>query len=738
MRHLSFKPLSLLSLVLLALPLLPSALIAENKLKGQLSSYLQQYSEDQINWRPWEAATFTEANERNKIIFASIGYAACHWCRLMRQENFKDPVIIDQLNSEFICAKVDRLERPDLDLAFRIYAQTTGLPASWPLHIWLTPSGNPMAAGSFNSVKPSTESTRFKTIISNIAERWKKEPDYINAQSASNLKAIRESMERKPVAEFPKPSPSETSLKFFSELSASYDPRYGGFDRSFKFPRPEALEAIARLAQREAKNSYRAKQCLKMLTVTLDGMLAGAIIDPINGGIFRYTNDNAWRIPQFEKMSADQARMCSAFLNAYQVSGNHQYAKAARSILKFVKENLIATEGSFYTSLAAHHTTNQPESSLGNYYLWRKSELEDILQPNEAEAFCKAFGIRKGGNIRFPGHLGNIDKNANIPFADHPDARSPKPGSTLESALGKVIRSNTRKSPPPLNKMIITGWNGLLISAYAKAGAILSEPEYIEIARSAAKHITDKLYNAEANKLARGMVGNKIFGRGFCEDYIYLTRGLLDLYRATADIRFFTMARRIQSGADTQFLHPHSGLYHLTPASKIAKSPFGLWIIADGDLPSVNGIAALNLLEIAGIEGSEHAHHNARNVIRASTPELTLSTSSCGSLMLAIDQDAHPPMQAIISGIPDDPLTQQLAAQIRQDAQGNITLIFMDGQAGQKTLLATHPRLANFRAVEGNAKVFLCKDYQTQSVATTPAMATRQIRSFIDSSSKNP
>jgi uncharacterized protein YyaL (SSP411 family) len=731
MRHLSFQHLPLISLMLLALPALPPALLAENKLQGQLSGYLRQYSEDQINWRPWESATFTEATARDKIIFASIGYSACHWCWLMRQENFKDPLIIDQLNSEFVCAKIDRLERPDLDLAFRIYAQTTGLPASWPLHIWLTPSGNPMAAGSFSSTKPGVESTRFKTIISNISKRWQREPDYINDQSASNLKEIRGSMKRKPAAEFPRPTPRETRLKFFSEVSASYDPKYGGFDRLFKFPRPETLEAIARLAHRDGQNGYQARQCRKMLTVTLDGMLAGAIIDPINGGIFRYANDNAWQLPQFEKMSADQARMCSAFLSAYQISGNDRYAQSARDILKFVRENLTAAEGTFYTSLASHRPIDQPESSLGSYYLWRQDELEKILEGNEVDAFCKAFGIREGGNIRYPGRLGNIDRKANIPFADHPDARAPKPGSPLESAIRKVIDSNARRSPPPLNEMIITGWNGLLISAYSKAGAILGEPSYIAIARSAARQVIEKLYNIAENKLARGIVGNEVFGSGFCEDYIYLARGLLDLYRATADIRFFTMARRIQSIADTQFLDPYSGLYHLTPSSKIAKSPFELWSITDGDLPSINGIAALNLLEIAAIEGSGTARQNAQNVIRAATPELTLSPSRCGSLILAIDQESHPAMQAIISGMPEDPLTQKLAAHIRQGAQGNITLIFMDGQTGQKTLLATHPKLATFRAVEGNSKVFLCKEYQTQSVATTPEMAARQIRSFL-------
>ena len=731
MRHLSFQPFPLLALILLAGQVIPSNILAENKLKDEPSSYLRQYSGDQINWQPWQSTTFTEAIARDKIIFASIGYSACQWCRLMREKNFKNPVIIDLLNSEFVCAKIDRLMRPDLDLAFRIYAQTTGVPASWPLHIWLTPAGNPMAAGSFGSTNPASQSTHFKTVISNIAQRWQTEPDYIRSQSAGNLTDIRENMERKSVTEFPRFSPKEARLKFFSTVSASYDPRYGGFDRSFKFPRPETLEAIARLAQREAPESYRAKQCRKMLTVTLDGMLAGAIIDPINGGIFRYTNDNAWRLPQFEKMSADQARICGALLAAYQINGNDRYAQSVRGILEFIKKDLTAPEGTFYTSLASHCSVDQPASSPGSYYLWHRDELKNILEANELKAFCAAFGIREGGNIRFPGRLENIDRMANIPFSNHPDARSPKPGSPLDSAIGKVIDSNSRKIPPALNDMVISGWNGLIISAYAKAGAILGEPSYIATARCAADQVIGRLYNRENNKLARGVVGNEVFGNGFCEDYIYLARGLLDLYRATADIRFFTMAQRIQSFADTQFLDPRSGLYHLTPSSKIVSSPFGLWSITDGDLPSVNGIAALNLLEISAIVGPGGSRKNAQNIIRASTPELSLSPSRCGSLMLAIDQEAHPAMQVILSGIPEEPLTRKIANRIRQYAQGNITLIFMDGQAGQRTLIKEYPALSTFRAVEGKPKAFLCKEFQIQSVATTPEMATHQIRSFL-------
>ena len=731
MWHLSYLRFLLLPALLMAWQAFVSNSKAENKLDGQLSFYLRQYAQDQVNWRPWQNAIFTEGIHRNKIIFASIGYSACHWCWLMRQENFQDPDIIDLLNREFVCAKVDRLERPDLDLAFRIYAQTTGLPASWPLHIWLTPEGNPMAAGNFSPTKPGSESTRFKTILSNIAGRWKQEPNYINAQSAGNLKEIREQLQRKAVAQFPDPDPDAASLMFFSAISASYDPQYGGFDRSFKFPRPEILEAAACLSRRQPVNSYRAQQCRKMITVTLDGMLAGAIIDPINGGIFRYTNDNAWRLPQFEKMSADQARICSVFLTAYQLNGDHRYAETARDILEFVKRDLTATDGSFYTSLASHGSPNAPHSSLGSYYLWHKDELAKILDTSEIAAFCSAFGIREGGNIFFPGRLENIDREANIPFANHPEARSPKPGSPLESAIRKVTVRNSSRLPPPRNEMIIAGWNGIIISAFAKAGAILADPAYVETARSAAGQVIVKLFNPEENKLARGSVGKEVFGSGFCEDYIYLARGLLDLYRATADIGFYKMAKKIQAIADQKFLDSNSGLYHLTPAEKIAKSPFGLWGITDGDLPSINGVAALNLLEIAAIEGAAASHQRAMNVIRATTPERTLSPSSCSSLMLAIDQATNPALQAIISGIPSDPLTQELTARIRKSAPANITLIFMDGRTGQEILLSTQPDLAPFRAIAGNPKVFLCEDFRPQTVVTEPELASRQVQALI-------
>ncbi|MCH2060724.1 MAG: DUF255 domain-containing protein [Verrucomicrobiales bacterium] len=730
MRHLPFQRLPLFALILLALQAIQSVLGAENRLKNELSCYLRQYADDKVNWQPWQSATFAEATARDRIIFASIGYSACQWCRLMREKNFKNPDIIDQLNNQFVCTKIDRLERPDLDLAFRIYAQTTGLPASWPLHVWLTPAGNPMAASSFSSEKSDSGPVRFKTIISNIAERWQTDPDAIRTQSINKLKDIRASMEREPFTDFTQPTRRAVLLDFFSGVSANYDPKHGGFDRSFKFPRPETLEALAQMARGAAQNSYRSKQCLKMLNTTLDSMLSGAIIDPMNGGIFRYTKDNAWRLPQFEKMAVDQARICGAFLAAYQLSGNKRYIQAIEATLEFMQKNLTSTDGTFYTSLASYHAADPHESSPGSYYLWHKDELANILPSKELEAFCTAFGIQSGGNIRFPGSLEQRSRKANIPYASHPDARAPTPGSLLESAIRKVIGNHSRRSPPPLNDMVITGWNGLMISAYAKAGAILGNPSYTSSARVAAEKVIEHLYNSTTNKLARGMVKKEIFGNGFCEDYIYLARGLLDLYRATADIRYFTLACKIHSYADMHFLDPHSGLYHLTPSSKISKSPFGLWVITDGDLPSPNGTAALNLLEISAISGSERNRQNAQNIIRASTPELHLSPSRCGTLIRAIDQDSSPSMQAIISGMPDDPMTRKLAVAVRQNAPGNIALIFMDGQEGQNTIVAERPELSIFRAVEGNPRVFLCVEFKTQNVAKTPEMATHQMRSL--------
>ena len=731
MRHLPFQYLPRFTLILVAFQAIQPALFAENKLHGQPSSYLRQYSEDKIHWQPWQGVTFSEANTRNQIIFASIGYSACQWCRTIREKIFRNPEIIDLLNNNFVCAKIDRIQRPDLDLAFRIYAQTTGLPASWPLHIWLTPDGNPIAAGTFSSGKDDTEITRFKAVLTNITKNWQTDPDSIKNQSAKNLGNIRAEIERHPFSNFKQPSRSDTHLNFFSGVSADYDPSHGGFDRSFKFPRPETLEAIAQIAIGEAQNSYRSKQCLKMLNTTLEGMLSGSIIDPVHGGIFRYTKDNAWRLPQFEKMTADQARMCGVFLTAYQLTGNKRFRQSAEVTLKFIKEQLTSPDGTFYASLAAYRSTDPPGTSPGSYYLWHKDELSKILPSNELEIFCAAFGIKEEGNIRFPTRLDTVERKANIPYASHLAARFPKPGSPLASAIKKVINNKSKAPLPLLNDMVITGWNGLTISAYAKAGAILTNHSYNSTACIAAEQILEHLYDEETNQLARGMVNTKVFGNGLCEDYIYFARGLIDLYRATANIRYLNWARKIQSIADMHFLDPHSGLYHLTPSSKIAKSPFGLWLITDGDLPSPNGTAALNLLEISTIYGSKGDRENARRIIRASTPELNLSPSRCGTLIRAIDHDSSPSAQAIISGMPDDPLTLKLADAVRQSAPGKLTLIFMDGREGQRQLSQEHPSLSIFRAVEGNPRVFLCKDFKTQSIATTPEMASFQVRSLI-------
>ncbi len=598
------------------------------------SAHLREYAGGPLSWSAWSPAAFDRAEEEGKLVFVSIGYHACPWCRRMDEESFRDEALARRLEENFVCIKVDRLERPDIDLAFRTYARVTNNPSGWPLNVWLTPAGHPVSVGSyFPAEAPAGAGTStFQKVLDHITTQNRRFPDYVQEQAARDLEKLRESVRRPPLSDL-QPQEGDPVEELYIEASSAFDPVHGGFDNAVKFPRPELMEALAAIATGLPEGNFRREQITKMLDRTLDGMLAGAVLDPLDGGLYRYVHDPAWRTPQFEKMLIDQARFARAVAAAYPLTRDEAHAAAARKALAFAESTLRAPDGTYHTSLADDTFGSGGERTHGRS-IWTSEQLAGVLEGGELDAFQAAFGVLPGGNCTSAGTLGGFPVGANILLGAEPGARSPEPGSPLATAVGKVLAS---RPLPPVDDSMITGCNALLVSAYARLGACLGDPALVSRGGEIASQLTRVTLGEDGGSLSHGRGNGKPFGPAFSDDYIFLIRALIDLRRAAGEAggEALQLAARLQAHLDERFFSDEIGLYHLTPIGEIDALPFELWLNSDGDQPSSNGLAALNLLDLAELRGDAAALARAQTLVRAMSPELQTQPVTCPSAIIA-------------------------------------------------------------------------------------------------------
>lgn len=725
------------TLAIAACLLLGSAISqAENRFANSNSPHLVAHGAGPVDWHPWSDEVFKLADERKKMVYASVGYHACHWCQRMQKESFSNPSTAALLNDKFVCVKIDRLERPDLDLTFRSYAGATGNSTGWPLNIWLTPAGTPVSVASYlndgNGKAPGSELLK---IANHVEKQWKQHPKYIHEQSLRDRERITSRLERKPLSEFPEALDYNDAINnFTSKLSVVYDPKSGGFDAVIKFPRPEVLETLTLIARREKADSFRRRQAEKMLTKTLDGMLAGAIIDPLDGGMFRYANDSNWIVPQFEKMLADQARIAEAFLGAYQLTADERYARAARGLLAFMQSKLGAPDGTFYSSLSSYAAAEPGgEPAIGAHRLWQYEQFAALLNEAELKAFTQAFGIQSGGNLPNSSVLKDLGKGANILIGGAQAPHKPADGSALATALEKVRAAQaSRPEQPERNEMIIASWNGLAISAFSRAASVLGDREFLAVAQRCAGALSDGILDPESGTLRRGRIGERAFGKGFAEDYLFLARGMLDLYFANGSLTAFDAAEKLQGIADRDFYDPVVGMYHLSAIAERNDVPFALWSMTDTDLPSYVGAGALNLLDLAAIDGKKERRQRVEEIVRAATPELEGNSTGCPSIIRVIGLLSRPNVQVVVSGNPSDPATAALLSAARRHTPAEVPVISVASASVSQALIAKRKEFSKFSPA-GAGKMYLCRDLTPGNPTSDPRAAAAGLKRLLES-----
>ncbi|MGE5373785.1 MAG: thioredoxin domain-containing protein, partial [Bacteroidota bacterium] len=487
---------------------MPNHLVHEN------SPYLLQHANNPVDWYPWDEEALNKAHTENKPIFLSIGYAACHWCHVMAHESFEDPETAAIMNENFVCIKVDREERPDLD---SIYMQaTTALTGSggWPMSVFLTPDLRPFFAGTYFPPVRRYNMPAFKDVLLSLVKAWHEQPDEVDRVGSQVL----EHLQPLQLGRSGESLGTETLEAAAKSLLESYDWEYGGWGPAPKFPQPMAIDFLLR---RATTDSPQRGQMLKTAAHALNAMSRGGMYDVVGGGFARYSVDNYWRTPHFEKMLYDNAQLALAYLHGYLVTGEVQDRRVCEETLDFLLREMTNGQGGFYSSLDA-----DSEGEEGKFYVWTYAEIQTILGP-DFEFFKAAYGITPQGNWEGKTILQRALDDASLA------ARFKLDGEAVHARLAqlhaRLLAARSSRVRPGTDDKVLVMWNALALMAFAEAGRYLNRPDYLEAAVRNARFLLDHLY--VSNRLHRSWREGQAKHNAYLEDYAGLVLGLLDLYQ---------------------------------------------------------------------------------------------------------------------------------------------------------------------------------------------------------------
>jgi uncharacterized protein YyaL (SSP411 family) len=694
-----------------------------NRLAGEKSPYLLQHAGNPVAWQPWGEAAFAQARTEDKPIFLSIGYSTCHWCHVMAHESFENPAIAAVMNELFINIKLDREERPDIDRVYMTFVQASTGSGGWPMSVWLQPDLKPFFGGTYFPPEDRYGRQGFASVCRAVAHAWRQERDRISAQSDRILDSLRDfvhgssaraSKVRAPGAE----RPFADILRAAGEsLAQAYDPDWGGFGDAPKFPRPVTLQLLARIAAHAGGAEAQA-----MLDGTLSAMAAGGMHDQLGGGFHRYSVDRYWHVPHFEKMLYDQAQLALAYLEAFQLGGNAAHAETTRDILAYVSRDLTSPEGGFYCAEDADSllAAGRPEHAEGAFYVWTAAEIAARLTPAETAAFCEYYSVRESGNAPAGSDPQGEFTGQNI-LVRRGEAAADE---LVRSARSKLWLVREQRPRPHLDDKIVTAWNGLMISAFARAYRVLGDEAYLAAARRAAEFIRGHLYQENGGTLRRSYRDGPAAVPGFADDYAFLIQGLLDLYAAGFDPAHLLWACQLQEKQDELFLDPAAGGY-FAAATGDASVLLRLKEDHDGAEPSASSVSALNLGRLAALRGREDLRARAWQTVRAfgalDDPARTAQTMPL--MLVAADFLAHPVTHLVIAGQPDAADTHALLATANAPFLPNLVLMLTDGE----TKLDALPFLETAVLREGRATAYLCADGACQLPTSDPTELAAQL-----------
>ncbi|MGB8169268.1 MAG: thioredoxin domain-containing protein [Chthoniobacteraceae bacterium] len=695
-----------------------------NALATEKSPYLLQHAHNPVEWYPWGEEAFAKARRENKPIFLSVGYSTCHWCHVMAHESFENPAIAKLMNEHFVNVKVDREERPDVDRVYMTYVQATSGGGGWPMSVFLTPELKPFFGGTYFPPEDRYGRPGFPTLLQRLAEAWEKDRETVTTAAANAIETLREYSSSG--ATKADAIGKETLAAAFAQFARTFDDELGGFGGAPKFPRPVALNFLFRYHARESADSKDGKLAASMALLTLRKMAEGGMHDQLGGGFHRYSVDRFWHVPHYEKMLYDQAQLASSYIDAFQITGDAQYATTARDILDYVRRDLTDKSGGFFSAEDADSLVEngKPEHREGAFYVWTKEEIAAALGDETTAIFDRFYGVEEGGNSPAGSdpHGELTGKNTLIRRMTEAEAAKAA-GKTeaeiellLASAKSKLLEVRSRRPRPHLDDKIITAWNGLMISAFARAGQALDEPAYIGAAQNSARFIRQELW--KNGTLFRSYRQGASAVKGFCDDYAFLIAGLLDLYGADFDIGWLKWALELQARQDALFGDEHGGYFSVAEGD--ASILLRMKEDYDGAEPSPNSVAALNLLRLAQLTERPELRDRATKTLDAFSAQLTKAPTSVPQMLAALDASLAIPKQIVIAGQLRAEDTVALLREIHARYFPNTLLLLADGGAGQKWLGERLEFLRGVGPIDGKAAAFVCERFTCQLPVTDP------------------
>jgi uncharacterized protein YyaL (SSP411 family) len=683
-----------------------------NRLFFEASPYLQQHAHNPVNWYAWGPEAFAAARKLDRPIFLSIGYSTCHWCHVMEEESFEDPEIAEFLNRHFIPIKVDREERPDVDAVYMEAVRGLTGRGGWPLSVFLTPDREPYYGGTYFPPRDGMRGRRagFLTVMTQMRNLYRDDPERVAAASAKVLAALQASLE--PQAAVGMPGNREIRVAL-SQYRSAFDGKDAGLGRRTKFPSSLAIPLLLRIHRRTAD-----PDALRMAERTLDAMRRGGIYDHVGGGFHRYTVEPSWTIPHFEKMLYDNALLAVAYLEAYQLTGKTIYADVVRDVLAYLDRDMTADGGLFYAA-----TDADSEGEEGTYFLWTPGQVREAVGPELAPLALTAYGVTDKGN--FEGGRTVLRRDISVNELARTFKRDPeKIRARLAEIRAKLRAVRVKRVPPLTDTKQIVAWNGLAISAYARAGLVLEDSDLTARGARAADRIL-RLARPE-DHLARYLLEGKPYGTGMLEDYAFFIAALLDLFEATADPRWIDSAIELQADLDARFFDDSAGGYYMTPsdgeALLVREKGAG-----DSAIPSGNSIEAMNLLRLYLFTTNDEYRMQAEMTVRAFSDRIQRSPRGFGRMLDAVDFMLDRPKEILILAPNAREEAEPFLKQFRQLFFPNRVLI-VTTEPEIPALRSQVPLLEHKRALQGKTTAYVCENQVCDFPAKDPATFAKQIR----------
>ena len=678
-----------------------------NKLISEKSPYLLQHAYNPVEWFPWGEEAFQKAKDEDKPIFLSIGYSTCYWCHVMEREVFEVESIAKEMNRMYVNIKVDREERPDVDRVYMSALQAMTGSGGWPMSMFLTPELKPFYGATYVPPKSKYGLPGFEDLITQLYDAWKNRRDEVLESGNNIIEHIREASQN---------TASETELnkemllKGAQQFKNGFDEEYGGFGGAPKFPRPPGINFLLRAYYR-----FEDSESLQMVIRTLLQMAKGGMYDHLGGGFHRYSVDRYWRVPHFEKMLYDQAQLAVNYLEAYQITGDNYFAEITRDTLTYVSRVMTHPEGGFYSAEDAESVIDPAEPHTkeeGAFYVWSKSEIDKFLG-DDAEIFNYYFGVNEYGNAPQGSDPHSVFVEKNILYKAHSlsetsnkfERSTDEINSLIERSKRVLFDAREKRPLPHKDDKILTSWNGLMISAFAKAYSVFNEPAYLEKSKNAADFILENLYDPESKILLHCWRDGEAKIDAALEDLSFFIQGLIDLYEASFDEKYLKTAIEFSELMINDFYDAAEGGFFDTSGkdkSILVRTKEDY----DSAEPTGNSVAICSLLRLSALTGNTELYDIAYRSVLAFSGKLEKMPYAMPQMLVALDSLLHKPKQIIIAGSNDETAFRMLR-EVSSRFIPDKVLVNIDPKAAAGSITFA----SKIVQVTGETTAYVCEDF---------------------------